>query len=1621
MRRNSSSWLSALAKLRLQKQSRTQRPRRKRRVLAGYSRLNRMEMLEERLPLTWNVDTVLDNGPVDHRIDMVFLGDGFQSSELTTYANFVDTTIDDVFDLSPFTEYASYFNVHRVDVISTDSGIDQPNSSPPVTKNTALDGAGGISFTSFLTLDQSKAEAAAGDAPDWDVMNVLFNGPGRTNAGLGDGLVRMTVNDIVPTLNILPHEMGHSLGSLADEYFFNDNSTYSGPEPTARNLTKFSTPQQLIDHQAKWYRWLDDPIIDVYEGAQYTEHGIYRPSDVSIMRSTYMNTTFDPVSKEALIIEIYMQEDISTIDDATPAGTYYQDQVFSVTPMQPDSNELDVQWYVDGSPISGATGTTFQPATLSLDPGSEHTIKAVVVDNTDMVRDDEARDLYMTDSREWTYRRSLLVTTEADENGTNPSALSLREALALAANNTTHPGLDQIEFAPGVDEIDLNSALLVDSSVNIVGSPTANVTLDAQDNDRVVLVYGGIDVTIRDLTMTRGYVPSPYNGGAIFTFGNLTLDSVTVSNSEAGNWGGGIYVYPTGSLQLINSTVDGNTGGNGAGVAGHFGDGQRLFVSGSTISNNTSIAGGGVVFYGYSGAPTGAIVNSTLSSNSSYYAGGGVRVSNYGDLNITNSTITENLVTGEQGGGIARVSWTNVTLNNTIVAENTSTSGWGHDLISWNSGAFTSGSSRNLIGDVGNSGLSAPANVVIGGGSDAGLAALGYYGGRNKTHALAANSPAIDKGSDDAAEAADLTVDQRGFVRIFDDSNTTDGPSGTVDIGAFEFAPIVVTTSDDEADTTYLVDDMSLREAIALAAVIPGANIITFDSDLTDETITLTSALGELQLDSNVTIEGLGSAHLTIDANATSSDQRRVISLSPGVTASVSDVTLIGGYTSGNGGIVLNAGNLTLDGVRVAEGHAFFGGGIENTGSLTVRSSVIEDNSGTLGAGIHLAGNATIESSTVRDNQSTGNGGGLYHSSGELRIEGTTFVNNQSASVGGGMYLTLSGTSAGMDMVNSTIADNQGGNYGGGIYAWTNNASKIVRLTNVTVADNKVTATGTGGGLYADGSQPSIKLNNTIVARNKELTGNSVDDVKGAFVSTSSYNLIGATNGSTGLTGNNSLTGTTSSVQYAGLADLGEYGGPTLTYALLDDSPAIDRGSDAVVSGAGLTSDQRGLVRIGDDPDVANGPGGAVDMGAFERASLIVTTLADEIDGDTTADDLSLREALLLAGLIPGSNIITFDTQLADGTITLASALGELELDSDVTITGLGAADLTIDANASSSDQRRVMSVLSGVTATVRNISLMGGYSDAGGIVRNGGDLTLEGVRVAEGNSTFSGGGITNFGNLTVRSSVIDDNASVVGGGIYSGSNVTIESSTIRDNQTTGNGAGFYQYAGELHMESTTITNNQAGTAGGGMYLSLNGTTAGADIVNSTISNNRSNYYGGGIYTWTSHADKVLRLTNVTVAENTLVNSGSGGGLYADGAYPSMKLANTIVALNKENNGSAVDDVAGSFVTTSSYNLIGATNGSTGLTGNNSLTGTTASPQYAGLAVLGNYGGPALTHALLDDSPAIDRGNNALATALGLDFDQRGDGFDRIVDWDENLDPDVDIGAFELALGELYT
>ncbi|MDF5707589.1 MAG: DUF4347 domain-containing protein [Nostoc sp. S4] len=446
-------------------------------------------------------------------------------------------------------------------------------------------------------------------------------------------------------------------------------------------------------------------------------------------------------------------------------------------------------------------------------------------------------------------------------------------------------------------------------------------------------------------------------------------------------------------------------------------------------------------------------------------------------------------------------------------------------------------------------------------------------------------------------------------------------------------------------------------------------------------------------------------------------------------------------------------------------------------------------------------------------------------------------------------------------------------------------------------------------------------------------------------------------------------------------------------------------------------------------------------------ATFTVNSTADADDGNANNGITTLREAIKLANATAGNDTITFGGVFADATpdtITLTS--GQLTITDDITILGTGASKLTISGNHAS----RVFEISGiGTDATIDGLKIVNGNSNShssysgggilvdantilnltnsnvsgntadsgGGGIDNSGILKLTNTNVS-GNTANSGGGIANSGILSLtKSSVFGNTATFNGGGIESSSSYGDEGGPIRltDSTISGNTAdsgGGISSSGNLKLTNTTVSNNTANN-GGGIY---NGTDfysiklGTATLTNSTVSGNQASEDGGGIYNYSN-----LSLINSTVANNTADSNsdsvGNGGGVFNnendfDGNALSV-VGNTIIASNfdKSTSGDINPDVSGSNFSDSGNNLIGNKTGSTGFT-TSTLVGTSTNPINPKLGPLQNNGGATLTYALLTGSPAINAGNNFLASSVTTD--QRGTGFNRI------SGNTVDIGAYEV-------
>jgi hypothetical protein len=255
------------------------------------------------------------------------------------------------------------------------------------------------------------------------------------------------------------------------------------------------------------------------------------------------------------------------------------------------------------------------------------------------------------------------------------------------------------------------------------------------------------------------------------------------------------------------------------------------------------------------------------------------------------------------------------------------------------------------------------------------------------------------------------------------------------------------------------------------------------------------------------------------------------------------------GRVDGGGGIYNFDGPLAVTDSTFTGNSAYYhGGGISNQlGTLTVRDSTFAGNSGGLDGGGGISnedGPVTVSSSTFAGN-SAREGGGIMNYRGPLTVTGGTFAGNDGGLDGGGIANPLDA----LTVSSSTFAGNSA-RQGGGIF----NAGRLT-VSNSTFAGNSAVVS--GGGLANPFA--TLTVSNSIVAGNTAPAG---PDLSGPIDPHSSFNLIGDGSGSTGITDgvNHNRIGTSTSPVDPKLGSLGNYGGPTQTFALLPGSPALAAG-----------------------------------------------------------------------------------------------------------------------------------------------------------------------------------------------------------------------------------------------------------------------------------------------------------------------------------------------------------------------------------------------------------------------------------------------------------------------------
>lgn len=335
----------------------------------------------------------------------------------------------------------------------------------------------------------------------------------------------------------------------------------------------------------------------------------------------------------------------------------------------------------------------------------------------------------------------------------------------------------------------------------------------------------------------------------------------------------------------------------------------------------------------------------------------------------------------------------------------------------------------------------------------------------------------------------------------------------------------------------------------------------------------------------------------------------------------------------------------------------------------------------------------------------------------------------------------------------------------------------------------------------------------------------------------------------------------------------------------------------------------------------------ATGLGAsnVQAATVAVNTPLDAIAFDGFC---SLREAVIVvntqssavqvgdeapATLVEGECLTEFDTvdpadpfdtiELPEGTFTLtiaggdnAARVGDLDLNTSVTLNGTGPATTIIDAGGDTAS-----SIANGIfdiraidgSVTLRGITVTGGRkttSDGGGITvfAPGSSVVLDNVRITDNRAMgWSGGGLklTEAASVILRNGTrIDHNSARVGGGMFTASTalmVSLEGIQIDHNRSTETCGGLRLGSPQARLDQgTMVTDNHTDGIGGGACVSnrTDGEPNTAHFVGVTVRDNTAGDSGGGVRVV---AGGHLVMTQDSVIDrNAASDQRSAGGLF---------------------------------------------------------------------------------------------------------------------------------------------
>ena len=300
----------------------------------------------------------------------------------------------------PYKQYSNYFNFVCIPTPSNENGAGLTPDKPKDTMYKVCFGTSGVDRMPWPTDWTAVNKVLSTNFPSYDMVAIITD---TTKYGGGGGGKFICYTKSESSIQTLYHESGHSLGSLADEYW------YRGRE--AANMTRTKDPEKI-----KWKNWLGYQQVGIYPFDGTNEDSSYvRPHQNCLMR--YHGKPFCAVCKEALVERIHnivnpiREQDpkllVPSINDSTIT--------LKITTLKPTPNTLKTIWTFRGDTIARKVDSV-KIITDDL-PNGTYTAVVSVEDTTLLQRVDNHTELHAK-TVTWRLMREVTgITATSVQNG----------------------------------------------------------------------------------------------------------------------------------------------------------------------------------------------------------------------------------------------------------------------------------------------------------------------------------------------------------------------------------------------------------------------------------------------------------------------------------------------------------------------------------------------------------------------------------------------------------------------------------------------------------------------------------------------------------------------------------------------------------------------------------------------------------------------------------------------------------------------------------------------------------------------------------------------------------------------------------------------------------------------------------------------------------------------------------------------------------------------------------------------------------------------------------------------------------------------------------------------------